>query len=83
MPLAKPYNNKILLARIMANIRRVQMDGAEPSVNGYHCAAFTPVSYTHLSSSRTAARFKNRFDESADFLRKLKWLALFLDLLSK
>ena len=33
--LAKPYNNKILLARIMANIRRVQMDGAEPSVNGY------------------------------------------------
>ena len=34
--LAKPYNNKILLARIMANIRRVQMDAAEPSVNGYH-----------------------------------------------
>ena len=32
--------NKVLLARIMANIRRVQMDAAEPSVSGYHCAAF-------------------------------------------
>ncbi len=38
--LAKPYHNKVLLARIMANIRRVQMDAAEPNVNGYHCAAF-------------------------------------------
>ena len=154
--LAKPYNNKILLARIMANIRRVQMDGAEPSVNGYHCAAFTLDANSHsvekdgrsvhladmeyriltlfvrypntfftanelyqkiwgkeslgdvrtvqvhihnlrskiepdpakpvylkmsgarvMSSSRTAARFKNRFDESADFLRKLKRSALF------
>ena len=45
--LAKPYNNKILLARIMANIRRVQMDGAEPSVNGYHCAAFTLDDNSH------------------------------------
>ena len=45
--LAKPYNNKILLARIMANIRRVQMDGAEPSVNGYHCAAFTLDANSH------------------------------------
>ena len=26
--LAKPYNHKVLLARIMANIRRVQMDAA-------------------------------------------------------
>ena len=39
--LTKPYNHKVLLARIMANIRRVQMDAAEPSVSGYHCAAFT------------------------------------------
>lgn len=30
--LTKPYNHKVLLARIMANIRRVQMDAAEPSV---------------------------------------------------
>ena len=45
--LAKPYNNKILLARIMANIRRVQMDGAEPSVNGYHCTAFTLDANSH------------------------------------
>lgn len=45
--LAKPYNNKVLLARIMANIRRVQMDAAEPSVNGYHCAAFTLDSNSH------------------------------------
>lgn len=45
--LAKPYHNKILLARIMANIRRVQMDGAEPSVNGYHCAAFTLDANSH------------------------------------
>ena len=33
--LAKPYN------------RRVQMDAAEPSVNGYHCAAFTLDSNSH------------------------------------
>ncbi len=39
--LTKPYHNKVLVARIMANIRRVQMDAAEPNVNGYHCAAFT------------------------------------------
>ena len=39
--LTKPYHNKVLLARIMANICRVQMDAAEPNVNGYHCAAFT------------------------------------------
>lgn len=45
--LAKPYHNKILLARIMANIRRVQMDGAEPSLNGYHCAAFTLDANSH------------------------------------
>ena len=45
--LTKPYNNKVLLARIMANIRRVQMDAAEPSVNGYHCAAFTLDSNSH------------------------------------
>lgn len=31
----------------MANIRRVQMDGAEPSVNGYHCAAFTLDANSH------------------------------------
>lgn len=44
---AKPYNNKVLLARIMANIRRVQMDAAEPSLKGYHCAAFTLDSDSH------------------------------------
>ena len=47
MYVAKPYNHKVLLARIMANIRRVQMDAAEPSVNGYHCAAFTLDSNSH------------------------------------
>ena len=31
----------------MANIRRVQMDGAEPSVNGYHCTAFTLDANSH------------------------------------
>ena len=45
--LTKPYNHKVLLARIMANIRRVQMDAAEPSVSGYHCAAFTLDSNSH------------------------------------
>ncbi len=38
--LTKPYHNKILLARIMANVRRVQMDAAEPQLNAYHCDAF-------------------------------------------
>ena len=45
--LTKPYNHKVLLARIMANIRRVQMDAAEPSVSGYHCVAFTLDSNSH------------------------------------
>ena len=45
--LTKPYHNKVLLARIMANIRRVQMDAAEPNVNGYHCAAFTRDANRH------------------------------------
>ena len=45
--LTKPYNHKVLLARIMANIRRVQMDAAEPSVSGYHCAAFTYLRQQH------------------------------------
>lgn len=45
--ISKPYHNKVLLARIMANIRRVQMDAAEPSVNGYHCAAFTLDANSH------------------------------------
>lgn len=39
--LSKPYDNKILLARIMANLRRVQMDMAEPTLNTYQCEAFT------------------------------------------
>lgn len=54
--LAKPYNNKILLARIMANIRRVQMDSAEPSFSGYRCAAFALDSDSHnvLLEGRTA-----------------------------
>lgn len=43
----KPYNHKILLARIMANVRRVQMDAAEPSLNGYRCAAFALDSDSH------------------------------------
>ncbi len=51
--LTKPYHNKVLLARIMANIRRVQMDAAEPNVNGYHCAAKRPSA---LSSCPPAMR---------------------------
>ena len=38
--LTKPYDNKILLARILANVRRVQMDAAEPVMQGYQCRAF-------------------------------------------
>ncbi len=38
--LTKPYDNKVLLARILANVRRVQMDAAEPALPGYRCAAF-------------------------------------------
>lgn len=45
--LSKPYHNKVLLARIMANIRRVQMDAAEPSLQDYHCAAFSLDANTH------------------------------------
>ncbi len=49
---AKPYNHKVLLARIMANIRRVQMDAAEPSLGGYHCAGFTLDSDSHTVQVR-------------------------------
>lgn len=45
--LTKPYHNKILLARIMANVRRVQMDAVEPQVQGYHCEAFRLDSDSH------------------------------------
>ena len=38
--LTKPYDNKVLVARILANVRRVQMDAAEPSLRGYTCPAF-------------------------------------------
>ena len=38
--LTKPYDNKVLEARILANVRRVQMDAAEPSLRGYTCPAF-------------------------------------------
>ena len=38
--LTKPYHNKVLLARIMANVRRVKMDAAEPRLSGYQCPAF-------------------------------------------
>lgn len=38
--LTKPYHNKILLARILANVRRVQMDSAEPQPKGDRCPAF-------------------------------------------
>ena len=38
--LTKPYDNKVLAARILANVRRVQMDAAEPSLRGYTCPAF-------------------------------------------
>ena len=38
--LTKPYDNKVLVARILANVRRVQMDAAEPSLRGYACPAF-------------------------------------------
>ena len=52
---SKPYDNKILLARIMANIRRVQMDAAEPSANGYHCAAFSLDANSHSSKKGAAS----------------------------
>lgn len=45
--LSKPYDHKILLARIMANVRRVKMDSAEPSLQGYRCAAFTLDADSH------------------------------------
>ena len=38
--LTKPYDNKVLVARILSNVRRVQMDAAEPSLRGYTCPAF-------------------------------------------
>ena len=38
--LTKPYDNKVLVARILANVRRVQMDAAEPSLRSYTCPAF-------------------------------------------
>ena len=34
------FYNKVLAARILANVRRVQMDAAEPSLRGYTCPAF-------------------------------------------
>ena len=52
---SKPYDNKILLARIMANIRRVQMDAAEPSANGYHCAAFSLDANSHCVQKGAAS----------------------------
>lgn len=45
--LSKPYDHKILLARIMANVRRVKVDSAEPSLQGYRCAAFTLDADSH------------------------------------
>ena len=45
--LAKPYHNKVLLARILANVRRVQMDTAEPRLNGYHCSGFALDADSH------------------------------------
>ncbi len=39
--LVKPCNSRVLLAKILASIRRVQMDVAEPVVSGFHCEAFT------------------------------------------
>ena len=52
---SKPYDNKYLLARIMANIRRVQMDAAEPSANGYHCAAFSLDANSHCVQKGAAS----------------------------
>lgn len=45
--LTKPYHNKILLARIMANVRRIQMDAVEPKTQGYQCTAFRLDSDSH------------------------------------
>lgn len=45
--LAKPYDNKVLLARILANVRRVKMDASEPQTEGYRCAAFTLNADSH------------------------------------
>ena len=44
---SKPYDNKVLLARILANVRRVKMDAAEPRVDGYRCPAFTLDADSH------------------------------------
>ncbi len=52
---SKPYYNNILLARIMANIRRVQIDAAEPSSNGYHCAAFSLDANSHCVQKGAAS----------------------------
>lgn len=38
--LTKPYDQKILLARIMANVRRVQMDAVEPPLSVFRCEGF-------------------------------------------
>ena len=48
--LTKPYDNKVLVARILANVRRVQMDAAEPSLRGY------TLSLIHISVFRCQAR---------------------------
>ena len=37
----------IIFTSCLDDIRRVQMDAAEPSVSGYHCAAFTLDSNSH------------------------------------
>ena len=67
--LTKPYNHKVLLARIMANIRRVQMDAAEPSVSGYHCAAFTlDMEYRILT---LFIRYPNTFFTANELYRKI------------
>ena len=57
--LTKPYNHKVLLARIMANIRRVQMDAAEPSVRSREwsrCPWDTDTAPVRAAHSRIPAR---------------------------
>ena len=38
--LTKPYDNKVLVARILANVRRVQMDAARAQSPGLHLPGF-------------------------------------------
>ena len=65
--LTKPYHNKVLLARIMANIRRVQMDAAEPNVNG-QSIHLADMEYRILS---LFVRYPNTFFTANELYQKI------------